>query len=80
MNKNIDWKQGEPFFEGLYLTAVRFPNGLGQLDLMFWENRRWLTYDSKDPIHDYCRIVGFASTSDIIQFCRGNWPQWDDED
>ena len=36
MNDKPKWKKEEPKFDGLYLTAVRYPNGLGEIDRLYW--------------------------------------------
>jgi len=79
MSDKPQWKKGEPEFEGLYLTAVRYPNGLGELDLLHWRGA-WYTLYDLELIPDNYRIIGYLSTTDIVRSFKGNWPDWDNED
>ncbi len=45
---------------------------------MFWRGE-WLSL-YEDPVPDSYRIVGFSSTSAMIEFFKGNWPEWDEDD
>lgn len=79
MSNDIKWKKGEPEFEGLYLVAVRYLNGLGALDLLSWRGA-WYTLYDEESIPDNYRIIGYLSSSDIVSSFKGNWPDWDSEE
>lgn len=70
------WKDGSPPFEGLYLTALRYPNGLGELDLLHWRGG-WYTLYDEEPIPDQYRIIAWMSSADIVACFKGAWPAWD---
>jgi len=79
MAKELKWNQGVPEFEGLYLVAVRYPNGLGELDLYMWRGE-WLSLYDEESIPETYTVVGYVSTSGMIEVFKGNWPSWDADD
>jgi|GEM_PF-4679864 len=79
MKGELNWKKGEPAFEGLHLVAVRYPSGLGELDLYNW-NDGWFAFPDDQPIPASYRVVGHATLTDMMAHFGGNWPSWDDED
>lgn len=79
MNNFVDWKRADPKYEGMYLVAVHYPNGLGELELLIWRGT-WLTLYDEEPIPGTYKIIGFITTTEIVHFFHGNWPEWDSVD
>ncbi len=78
MNNFVDWKSGDPELEGLYLVAIRYPNGLGELDILFWRGS-WYTLYDKESIPENYKIVGHITTTGVVRSFKGSWPEWDSE-
>ena len=79
MSSQLEWQRGEPKFDGLYLVAVRCPNGLGELDLYNWRGE-WVSLYAEEPIPSNYNIIGYASVQAMISLFKGNWPSWDELD
>jgi hypothetical protein len=79
MANELKWNQGIPEFDGLYLVAVRYPNGLGELDLYLW-NGIWVSLYDEEPIPEKSKVVGYVTASGIMEAFRGNWPSWDTDE
>lgn len=74
----LEWQKGKPRFEGLYLVAVRYPNGLGELDFYHWKGE-WQTLYDEELVPSNYRVMGYTSTQGMMSFFRGQWPEWDEE-
>ena len=77
MSDSLEWQKGRPNFTGLYLVAVRYPNGLGELDLYNWSGE-WKSLYDEEPIPSNYEVVGYVSMQGMMKTFRGNWPEWDE--
>ena len=79
MSISLEWQKGQPVFDGLYLVAVRYSNGLGELDLFNWHGKWVSLYDEETIPADY-KVIGFVSVQGMMSQFKGNWPEWDDDE
>ncbi|WHI45969.1 hypothetical protein [Microbulbifer sp. VAAF005] len=79
MNNSLEWQKGLPKFEGLYLVAVRYPNGLGEIDLYNWRGE-WTSLYHEERIPNNYQVVGYVSMQGMVKKFRGDWPEWDGDE
>lgn len=79
MKNQEKWQQGVPKFEGLYMVAVRHPKGIGVLDLYMWRGNWYSLYDEERIPDDY-NVIGFMTTTDMINSFKNSWPKWDSDE
>lgn len=57
---------------GLYFVAVRYPNGFGAYDFIFWDGEQWEISYTAD-------IVGWVKVDEFISSFDAGWPEGDKE-
>ncbi|MBU6955035.1 hypothetical protein [Hahella sp. HN01] len=80
MNRKVKWQKGSPKWEGIFLASTKFPNGLGENQLLRWKDNCWYDLPGEEKVPDTHIIVGFISTTEIVARFRGEWPEWDTEE
>lgn len=71
INLPIQWEESTEIpREGLYLVAIRYPQGLGTYDIVYWNGNEW-------ELGYMAEIVGWATTDHLISIMKAGWPEWD---
>ncbi|WP_020405058.1 hypothetical protein [Hahella ganghwensis] len=72
----VNWEKGTPKWEGVFLAATIFPNGLGENQLLYWKDDGWYDLYCEEKLPSDYRVVGFLPASEIVARFRGEWPEW----
>ena len=68
MKTKLDWSEGTPSTEDIYLVAIDLGPDAGYFDMCYWNGERW-GYEYPE------KIIGFVSFNNLKKQLNFEWPR-----